>query len=134
MARDNPFEEIEELLESMGAGFEVGSAVSGGISVDVCDEGDAFVVTADVPGVEKDDLEVTLSDRTLRIEADHESEREEETGEYIRRERTHTESSRSVRLPESVDEEGIEATYSNGVLTVTLPKHEPEGGTRIEVE
>jgi HSP20 family protein len=90
-------------------------------------------VTADLPGFEKEDIEVTLADRTLRIEAEHDAEVSTE-GEYVRRERRHESASRSVRLPEAVAEEGIEATHSNGVLTVTLPKRDAEGGTRIDID
>jgi HSP20 family protein len=134
MRRDNPFEKIEEMLERMDQ--ELGSdplGMTASVAVDVRDRGDAFVVTADLPGFSKDDIEVTLADRTLRIEADHESEVSTE-GEYVRRERRHESASRSVGLPEAVAEEGIEATYSNGVLAVTLPKRDAEGGTRIDIE
>lgn len=135
MARDNPFEKIEEMLQRMdqelGADpFGMGASP---VSVDVRDRGDAFVVTADLPGFEKEDIEVTLADRTLRIEAEHDAAVSTE-GEYVRRERRHESASRSVRLPEAVAEEGIEAAHSNGVLTVTLPKQDAEGGTQIDIE
>jgi HSP20 family protein len=136
MARDNPFEKVEEMLRRMDQELDadpLGMATSP-VSVDVRDRGDAFVVTADLPGFEKEDVEVTLADRTLRIEADHEAHAETGEGEYIRRERRHESASRSVRLPEAVAEDGIEATYSNGVLTVTLPKQDAEGGTQIDIE
>ncbi len=134
MVRDNPFKEIEELLQNMGVGFEMGSIGTGSVAVDVRDDGDAFVVTADVPGVSKEDVEVTLSGQTLQISADHESASEVEEADWIRRERHHSSTSRSVRLPEPVDDDAIEASYANGVLTVTLPKQMPEEGTQIEVE
>ena len=135
MARDNPFEKVEEMLRRMDqelGGDPLGRAMSS-IPVDVRDRGDALVVTADLPGFEKDDIDVTLADRTLRIEAEQEAETSED-GEFIRRERRHKSASRAVRLPEAVAEDGIEATYSNGVLTVTLPKRDAEGGTRIDIE
>jgi len=101
--------------------------------VDLRDAGEEFVVTTDLPGFGKDDIEVTLADRILRIDADRDSETATE-GEYIRRERRTESASRSVRLPEAIAEEAIEATYSNGVLTITLPKRDAEGGTRIDID
>ena len=99
MRRDNPFESIEEFIERMEREFDAdpfGTATRP-VSVDVRDEDGAFVVLADLPGFEKDDLEVTLSDRTLRIAADHEESAEAETGEYVRRERRSACPSRSPR-------------------------------------
>lgn len=133
---DNPFEEIEQLFDRMSQELGEGTlaGVAGSILVDVEDRTDAFVVTADVPGFSKDEIDVTLSDRTLRIAADRETEAEETEADFIRRERHRESASRTVRLPEAVDEEGISATYEHGVLTVTLPKIGGDGGHRIEVE
>lgn len=131
---ENPFDEIEQLLDRMSS--ELGAEGLGGagsVAIDVEDRGDEFVVTADVPGFSKEDIEVTLADRSLRIEADRETEAEVGDADYLRRERHRTSASRSVRLPAAVEEEEITATYKNGVLTVTLPKREG-GGQRIEVE
>lgn len=133
---DNPFDEIEQLFDRMSEQLGEGplAKAAGSLLVDVEDSGDAFVVTADVPGYDKEEIDVTLSDRTLRIAAEREETTEESEADYIRRERQRTSASRSVRLPGAVDEAGISATYDNGVLTVTLPKIEGGGGHRIEVE
>lgn len=106
----------------------------GSIAVDVADHDDEYVVTADLPGFDKDDIDVSLADRTLVIEAEHEETEEEESADYLRRERSRQSLSRSLTLPESVDEEGIGARFKNGVLTVTLPKRESGSGKRIEIE
>jgi HSP20 family protein len=135
MRRDNPFESIEEFIERMEREFDADPfGKTGSITVDVRDADGEFVVTADLPGYEKDDIEVTLADRTLRIEADHESHVESDEGEYIRKERRHESVSRSIRLPEPVAEDGVSATFSNGVLTVTLEKRDASGGTEIDIE
>lgn len=131
----NPFEEIEEMLERMGREFDGDPlGVARSTPVDVADRGDAFVVTADLPGFETEDVEVTLADSTLRIDAERSTSAETEDAEYVRRERRRESVSRSVRLPEAVDEEGVEATYTNGVLTVTLEKQSADGGTQIDIE
>ena len=135
MQPDNPFESIEEFIERMDQEF--GAAPFGAtesVAVDVRDGDGEFVVTADLPGYEKEDIEVTISDRTLHIEADHETHTETEEGEYIRRERRHESASRSVPLPEPISEEGVSATFGNGVLTVTLGKQGADGGTQIDIE
>lgn len=133
---DNPFEEIEQLIERMSEQFGEGAfaGAAGSLLVDVEDRDDAFVVTADVPGFSKDEIDVTLADRTLRIAADHEAAEAETEADYVRRERRRTAASRSIRLPAAVEEDGITATYEHGVLTVTLPKREGGSGHRIEVE
>ncbi|WP_129114438.1 archaeal heat shock protein Hsp14 [Halegenticoccus tardaugens] len=150
MRRSNPFEEIERMFErmskqfdDMGRGWEggpmgsVGSMGAHGVTVDVADHDDEIVVTADLPGFEKEDIDLTVSERTLTVRADREAEDERETGEFIRRERRSSSMSRSIRLPEEVDEDGASASYRNGVLTVTLPKlhaGEDEDSHRIDIE
>ena len=133
---DDPFDEIERLFDRMGREFggTPFAAAADTVAVDVEERDDEFVVTADVPGYEKEDIEVTLADRTLRVRAEREEETEESDVDYLRRERHATSASRSVRLPGDVEEDGIRATYKNGVLTVTLPKREGGDGQQIEVE
>lgn len=136
MDRENPFEMVDDLIAQMEQEFESNPLGFGdrSIALDVRDDGEDFVVTADLPGFDKENIEVTLADQTVRIAAERESDIESTDGEFIRRERSHDSASRSVRLPEPVDEEGIKATFANGVLTVTLPKHEAGGGTEIDIE
>ena len=124
--RNNPFEDIEELFDRMSRSFE-GRGVGGmsgmhDVSVDVSETDDEVVVTADLPGYEKDDIEVGVKERRLTVEAERAEESEDEGERYLRQERTHRRVSRSVTLPEAVDEGAASATYRNGVLTVTLPK------------
>ncbi|CQH43825.1 Hsp20-type molecular chaperone [Halobacterium hubeiense] len=132
MARGSPFDELERLLDKMNDARE---RAGGGLAVDVEDEDDQFVVTADLPGFEKDDIDVEVRDRTLRIEARHEEETEEGEDNYVRRERSKRSLSRSVTLPEEVDEAGASAAFQNGVLTVELPKvHTSEESTSVDIE
>lgn len=137
--RRNPFDEIERMFDRMSDQFEdVGSVKeidAGPISVDVSEDDEAVTVTADLPGYDRDDIELAVRDGRLTIRAEREAETEQEDETYHRRERTHREVTRTLRLPADVEEENASATYQNGVLTVTLPKAEsgPEG-TRIDVE
>lgn len=140
-SRSNPFDDIERMFDRLSDQFaefdpvELGSM--GAIAVDVCDEGDAIVVVADLPGYETDDIEVTLNDeRTLHLYAERESETEEtEEGVYVRRERTQESIERTISLPDAVEDGETSAGYDNGVLTVTLPKQTPDEDSRsIPVE
>lgn len=138
--RRNPFKEIEELFEQLNSGFSelnqsVGSELGGsGIKVDVADRADMIVVTADVPGFSAEDIDVTVQDRRLTIAAESSEETEDEEADYYRRERTQRSASRTVTLPTDVEETEASASYENGVLTIELPKIDPEeGGVDIEV-
>jgi len=134
MSDRDPFSEIERAFDMLGEQFGVDM---GSIPVDVVDEGDAFVVHADLPGYDSDDIDVQLvEDRKLTISATSSQERESVDGQYVQRERRQQSLSRSVRLPEAVDEHETTANYNNGVLTVRLAKvvrDEDDDGTDIPV-
>ena len=140
LGKKNPFEELEQLFDRMSRQFEQSTeGMESGMwgmremSVDVEDRDAEFVVTADLPGFEKEDMDVKLSDDLLKIEAEQTSsveETDEEEGRYIRRERRQRSMSRSIRLPEPVKEDEVEARYKNGVLTITLPKRHADSASR----
>jgi HSP20 family protein len=145
--RENPFEEIERMFERMSEEFEglqpPGGLATGTVLVDVEDRGDSFVVTADLPGFDREDIDLQLREDTLELSASRETTEETETGtetetgsgEFLRRERRRSDVRRSVYLPEPVVAEETTAIHENGVLTVTLPKVTPEEdeGTDIPV-
>lgn len=139
--RRDPFKDIEELFDRLNSGFgDLGRELETGIGssnvlVDVADADDQVVVTADLPGYDKSDVDVSVKGRQLRIAADSTSESTSGDDEnYYRRERSRRRVSRTVPLPVDVDESGASATYENGVLTVTLPKREAgDDGTDIRV-
>lgn len=140
--KSNPFEELDELIERMNDQFgELSRTFEGGnvlseISVDVADTGEEIVVTADLPGFAEDAIDLRADQESITLSADAETEAVEEDANYHRKERSHQSVSRRVRLPESVDAAAATASYTNGVLTVTLPKLDPDapGGHEIDVE
>lgn len=142
MTRRNPFEDLNQLFDRMSQQVDTGDWHSLGgdsIAVDVADTGDAIEIRADLPGYERDEIDLTLSEGSLRIQADRETTAEEEEAEgdvrYLRRERRRQSHRRSVRLPDPVDEENSNAKYNKGVLTVTLPKLDPDDiGRQIDIE
>ncbi len=145
--RSNPFDEIERLFENMSRQFDNASwswgdrepfaRLSTGIetmAIDVVDHDDEFVVTVDLPGFDRDDVDVRVMDHRLTIEADHDQETEEGDETYLRQERSHRELTRTITLPDAVDEDAVTARMTNGVLTVTCPKVEVEEAHEIEIE
>ncbi|MFW5978344.1 MAG: Hsp20/alpha crystallin family protein [Halohasta sp.] len=140
--RPNPFRELDELIERMNrqfgelsGGFESQPMLSD-VSVDVADRGDELVVTADLPGFEPDDIDLRVERESLTVSAEYEAEETEESGQFHRQERRRESVRRQLPLPESVEAQDASASYNNGVLTVTLPKLDPESssGYQIDVE
>ena len=138
MMRTNPF---DEMFERMMGGFDA-PAMSRmshrAFDLDVTETDDEVVVTADLPGFDREEISVSVSDRTLtlRAEYDHSEEHADDEGaSYVHRERSHESVSRSISLPADVDADAARATYRNGVLTVSMPVREAfDEGHRIEIE
>ncbi len=143
----NPFKEIEQLFNRMSRQFEetsreIDSSEPFGLTlgsrtmaVDVVEDDESIVVTADIPGFDREDIDIRVTDHTLRIDAEHEETVDESEDErYLRRERRHRSMSRSIQLPSEVDTGNVEARIKNGVLSITLPKTEPEDAREVEIE
>lgn len=121
---------FERMNEQFGQFEETTLPATQSLSVDLADHEDSFEVTADLPGYERDDIDLSVTDRTLRISAERDESTEEGEGNYLRRERRRRSVSRSLSLPEEVAEEEASAAYTNGVLTVTLPKATSDENSR----
>lgn len=146
----NPFRSLERQFENLQRQFAAMGDVWDGeqldvpktgiatsrLDVDIADRGDEFVVSADLPGLESDDIDLRLSGDTVHSTAEHERAEHDADEHYLQSERARRAMHRSVRLSEPVDEDAVEATCENGVLTVTLPKAEPTAleGTKIDVQ
>lgn len=103
---------------------------------DFIEKDDAYEIDLDVPGLQKDNIEIALSDGGLMVRCNVEEEKTEETGEYVLCERHHETFARSFELPSGVDTDKIDANLKDGVLTIMLPKT-PEAqkqSRRIEVK
>ena len=103
-------------------------------AVDVIDRPDHILVRAEVPGVKKEDLDVSVSDNLVTIRASTKYEEEKEEGEYYRCEMSHGEFSRSVSLPAAVDSAEARASFKDGILELTLPKTAPSKRRAVKVE
>jgi HSP20 family protein len=102
--------------------------------VDMIDRDNEVVVRAELPGVKKDDLEVTLSEHTVTIGAHTTAEEKEEKGEYYRKEMSRGDFQRTLALPGGVDETRARASFADGVLELTLPKLEKTARRTVKVE
>ncbi len=128
-------ERLDDVLPEGDVDTELPSGILSGVDVDVIDDGDDVVVAADLPAFEKDEISVQADDRRLRITAESE-EGVEEQKEFYRRERTQKEVSRTLALPVEVEVGETTASYEGGVLSVRLPKAEPEieEGEEIDID
>jgi HSP20 family protein len=97
------------------------------------DREEELLVRAEVPGVEKQDLEIELVGQVLTLKGERKHEETEEKGTYYRSEIARGSFVRSLRLPENVDLENAKAEFKDGVLEVHLPKTEKTERRRIEV-
>jgi HSP20 family protein len=103
-------------------------------TLDVSETKDALVIKAEIPGIEPKDIQVVLQDQVLTIKGEKKAEREEKEEHHYRKERACGAFARSVRLPVPVDSGKVEATFKNGLLTITLPKTAAAKGTTIPIK
>ena len=108
------------LLDDFNNVFK-GSFLSKDMKTDICENEKEYLVTVDVPGVDKNNISVDFDDNTLTIEINQENEKDNSDKSYIRKERSSFSMSRSYYL-ENGTEEGIKAKLDNGVLNIVIPK------------
>ncbi len=104
--------------------FRNSNATLPAFRADIRDLDDKFVLDAELPGVNKEDISLDLKEGILTVKAEHKEDQEQKQGEYIRRERRTGSFARSFDVS-GIDESGISAAYKNGILEVTLPKQAP---------
>jgi HSP20 family protein len=148
----SPFEEMERRMESLFDEFfgprwmrrhrwgspwwtEMTQPFEGRMpSVDVVDREDEILVRAELPGVDKKDLDVSMGDGSVTIKGSSSREEKEEKGDYYRREMSRGSFSRTVELPSEVDGSKAKATFNDGVLELKLPKIEKSKRRKIKVD
>lgn len=143
----SPFEEMEDMMDRMLGGFfprrwlprprwaELPALFEGKWpQVDVIDREDEVVVRAELPGVEKKDLDVSMGDNTVTIKAATKREEKEEKGDYYRCEISQGAYARTVGLPAEVDTSKAKAKFKDGLLELNLPKVEKSKRRTIAVE
>ncbi|HII81434.1 MAG TPA: Hsp20/alpha crystallin family protein [Methanosarcina sp.] len=137
----DPFDEIRRMQEYMEQMLRTFPALDNRYVsetleplTDVAEEDNKVIVTTDLPGIDKENVELNLKDNILVISAGKGKEEETKNEGYLRKERSFMRYYREISLPEGVTEEGATAQLKNGVLTVTLPKTKSVTGSRIQIE
>jgi HSP20 family protein len=103
-------------------------------AVDLFEEKDDIVVKAELPGMDKDSIEVNLTDSTLTIKGEKKKEEEVKEENYYRSERTYGSFVRNVELPKAVHTDKVKATFKNGILEIRIPKTEEAKAKEIKVK
>lgn len=129
--------EVGRFLNSPSSGADDGSSVATSAwtpAVDIKEEESRFLITADVPGVDPKDIDVTMENGILTIRGERKLESDVKENGFRRVERMHGTFYRRFSLPDYADADNISASCKNGVLTVTVPKSEAVKPRRIEVK
>jgi HSP20 family protein len=142
--RWEPAREISSLQQEVnrlfGTFFDAPAGPGNGIgarrwipAMDLVEEGEEYVLRADLPGVREEDVKVELDDDVLTISGERRSEHEERRDGYHRIERASGSFSRSLTVPDGVDPERVQARFDNGVLEVRVPKPEQRKPRRVAI-
>ncbi len=102
-------------------------------AVDLSETAKEIIVKAELPGMELDDIEVSLTGNTLKIHGERKQETEEEGENFHKIERSYGAFMRTIQLPAEVDPDNVKATYKKGVLTIKMPKTKAETMKKIEI-
>lgn len=102
-------------------------------SIDISETEDQFLITAELPGMKKEDINISLENNRLAISGERNFEKEEKSKKYHRVETSYGTFERSFQLPDNVDEESIQATYENGLLNISIDKNEDKVKKQIEI-
>jgi len=141
VTRDPFYSNVDQVFNDfLGAGSLFGRSVGEGLrdawvpAVDVRETGPSFIFTAELPGLGKDDIEITLEENLLTLSGERQLDEKDEGETYHRIERIYGKFSRSFSLPSQVDNTKIAATFKDGLLTIEVPKSEQAQPRKIEIE
>jgi HSP20 family protein len=136
--RTNTFVPRGVFFDRFGGDFDLPSLFEEGKSwvpaFDISETDKEYVVTAEIPGINVKDLDVTLSDGILTVKGEKKQEKEDKGENYHRVERSYGSFERSFRIPEKVEAETVDAAYKDGVLKLTLKKAETIKPKKIEIK
>lgn len=139
-----PFEDLRSEIDRVFSEFTPGffdrrfarfpAPLAGGLpAIDFVESDTAYELTAELPGIETKDLDVSLSKGILTIKGEKQESKEEKEKEYYLSERRYGSFQRSLQLPDGVDADKIDASFVNGVLKVVLPKTPGSHGTHRKI-
>src|SRR5947209_10382611 len=144
ITRYDPFRDLRNLQEevnrlftgSPGRSFDDEGIARGSWSpsVDIYENKDHVILEAELPGMNREDFDLSVENNAITLRGERRFEKKDETDNYHRVERAYGSFTRSFTLPNTVTAEGATADYRNGVLRVTLPKREDTKARRIEIK
>ena len=144
IVRYDPFRDLRTLQEevnrlftgNIARGFDDEGIARGAWSpsVDIYENKDHIVLEAELPGMKREDFDLSVENNVIALRGERHFEKKDESDNYHRVERAYGSFTRSFTLPNTVTAEGATAEYSNGVLRVTLPKREETKARRIEIK
>src|SRR5918998_3211580 len=141
LRRWNPLRELRQMQENVDRmwrnfgqeGGEAGNVENWAIPLDVVQEGDNIVVKASVPGVNPEDIDVSIENDVLTVKGQTKEEREQQEGNYLMRERRSGSFYRALRLPDTVDSDKAQPHYENGILSISFPRMESKRAKRLQI-
>jgi HSP20 family protein len=141
LRRWEPFRELRQMQENMDrlwrsfspGGGEAGDVENWAIPLDVVQQGDSIIVRASVPGVNPEDIDVSIENDVLSIKGHIKEEREHQEGNYLMRERRSGSFYRALRLLDTVDSDKAQPHYEHGVLSVTFPRLQSKRARRLQI-
>ncbi len=127
-------DEINRMFDNFWGGFDGQDGAMPAPPVDVTEKADNFIVSAELPGLKKDDIKLTLQNNVLTISGSRKRETESRDDQYHRVERSFGSFCRTINFPTSVDASKINADFKNGVLAIELPKVEEAKPKEIAIQ
>jgi HSP20 family protein len=143
MSRWDPFRELSSIQNELNRLFGRTFSTEGGEAreaaawlpaIDVAETQDRFVITAELPGVDPDDVDISVENSVLTLRGDRRFYRETKEDDFHRIERRFGNFARSITLPSTVDPERIRASFDAGVLTIEVPKKEEAKPRKIQIK
>jgi HSP20 family protein len=135
MTRFDPFQDMEELFREMSLSPSWRNRdTSSSIRLDISEDEKNYTVKADLPGVKKEDIKISIEGNRVMVSAEIKQEKEVREKDMLRSERYVGQQYRSFTLPQDVDDANVQAKYENGVLQLSLPKKNVEGRKQITIQ
>ena len=136
IARFDPFRDIDDLFRDLNPAMWRNVDQAPRMRMDVSETDKEYLVKAEIPGVQKDDIKVAINGNQVSLSAEIKDERDASAGNAgsLRNERYYGQLQRSFTLPQEVDDDQAQARYENGVLHLTLPKKVGSGGKQLTIQ
>ncbi|MGV3655491.1 MAG: Hsp20/alpha crystallin family protein [Noviherbaspirillum sp.] len=137
MARFDPFRGFDDLFSDfpMAPAWSRSQEMDSLIKMDISESDTDYRVSAEMPGVRKEDIKIDIDGGTVTIRAEVKQEREEKQGENtVRSERFYGQQFRSFTVPQAIDESQVQAKYQDGILTLTIPKKSGGSAKQVTVQ